>query len=123
EGVDRIANGSGPASEFGIELLDFVDGRICPLRDPAKVDWPGQADGFVQVRRFGLKLESVLKGILDDDDGREDHRDVVAGLARKQTRLVRELPEIGLTTKLHRVLKTAGSAVVRGERQMPVARD
>src|SRR5262249_4839306 len=66
-------------------------------------------------------LESVLKRILGDDDGREDHRDVVARLAWKQARLVRELPEIGLSTKLHRVLKTAWSAVVRGERQMPVA--
>src|SRR5262249_51445648 len=68
----------------------------------------------------GLDVEAVLRRVWGDDDRRENHRHVLTGLARQNLRLFRQLPEILDVRELHRALEPAGTAVVGGEREVPV---
>ncbi len=65
----------------------------------------------------------VLGRILRDDHRRQDHRDVIAGLARQELLAGRELPEIGLAAARDGAAHAAGSAVVGRHREVPVFED
>ena len=110
-----------PAPQLGVERLNLIDRRVRPLGDPAKVDGAPKRDLVESQRGTGLEVEAVLRGIAGDHDRRENHRHVLARFARQDPRFFRELPEIGDAGLPHRSLQPAGAAVVRRQRQIPVA--
>src|SRR6185369_15452129 len=83
----------------------------------------GVVDGhrIRQNRRVERNLvESVLGGMIRDDDSGQNFRNIVLGLAGKVITLV-ELPEIGVSGLLNRALHVAGAPVVSGHGEIPVA--
>ena len=66
-------------------------------------------------------VKPVLSRVSGDDDCGQDHRHVFPRLTRQVAWVGRQRPEVVAAVALHRTLHAAGPAVVRRQRQVPVA--
>ena len=109
------------AQEAGVESSELVDGGIDQVRDEAEVDGVIDGDGVSEDRGIvGDIVEAVLGGVVGNDDGGEDFRDVVLGFAGKVVAFV-ELPVVGVAGFLDGLLNSACAPVVGGHGEVPVA--
>ena len=73
-----------------------------------------------QRRRHRRDVEAVLGRVLRDDHRGENHRHVVARLARQELGGGSQLPEVVLAAAGQRALHAAGPTVIGRHREMPV---
>ena len=66
-------------------------------------------------------LQIVVLGILCHDRNRHDEGNVIRSLLRKDV-VAGQLPEVGKTGSLYRMLYASGTAVVSRHREVPVAK-
>ena len=109
------------AQHAGIQRHQLIHRRAHNVRDQAQID--GIVDGHRigehrRIERYIVK--AILRGMIGDDDRRQDFRHIVLGFRGQVVALV-ELPEIGVARLLHRALHIARAPVVAGHRQIPVA--
>ena len=121
--VEVVGNvvGRGEAKERGVERDDFGEGGVGEVGDEAHVDGVGGGDVVGEDGSVGHEVgETVLLGILGHDGGGDDAGDVGLGFGGKGVEAV-ELPEVGVAGPGDGVLDVAGTPVVGGHGEIPVA--
>ena len=110
----------GHAEQARIQGDEFIHRRADDVRDQPEIGGIVDGDGVCEHWRVeGDFIKAILAGVIGDDDGGEDFRDVVLGFARQVVALV-ELPEIGIAGFLDGALNVSGAPVVPSHGEIPV---
>ena len=120
--LELLALRRGRAKQTGIEVLEFGRLGVHALGHQPQIY--GVVDGHSVVSRsmiHGSVVQPILRRILGHDGDRQDDRHIVARFFGKHVAPI-ELPEIGETGALYCCLHRAGTGVVGGYRQVPVAK-
>ena len=119
--IERCVGRRDETQQARVQRHQFIYRRCHQVRYQAQIHRIVDGHGVGEHRRIERDIvEAILRGMIGDDDGREDLRNIAAGFLGQFAAFV-ELPEIGIAGLLNGVLHTACAPVVAGHGEIPIA--